>query len=159
MRCTKIALMSRNVALLRRLYDTWNQEGLGFFETARELLDPAMEFREPPEFPGAGTYRGVEGWRTAMSQQLEGWERILFEPDEFLESGDKVFCAVRVRTLGKETQIETERVIFHVVTIREHRILRLRVFFERTPALAELGLEGGRTGEATPVQEHRVDRS
>jgi ketosteroid isomerase-like protein len=92
-----------------------------------------------------------------MSQQLEAWERILFEPDEFLESGDKVFCAVRVRTLGRETQIETERVIFHVVTIREDRILRLHVFFERAPALAELGLAAGKTGEATLVQKHRVE--
>ena len=151
--------MSRNVALLRRLYDTWNQEGLGFFEIAREFLDPAIEFREPQEFPGAATHRGIEAWRTAMSQQFEGWERILFEPDEFLERGDEVFCALRVRTLGKETQIETERLIFHVVTIREDRILRLRVFFDRTPALAELGLEAGTTGDATRVQEHRVDRS
>jgi ketosteroid isomerase-like protein len=150
--------MSRKVALLRRLYDTWNQEGLGFFETARELLDPAVEFREPPEFPGAGTYRGLEGWRTAMSRQFEAWERILFEPDEFLESGDEVLCVVRVRTLGKETRIETERVIFHVVTIREDRILRMHVFFERAPALRELGLEAGETGEATVVQEPHVDR-
>jgi ketosteroid isomerase-like protein len=151
--------MSRNARLLRRLYDIWNQEGLGFFETARELLDPAMEFREPPEFPGAGTYRGVEGWKAAMSQQLEAWERILFEPDEFLESGDEVFCAVRVRTLGRETQIETERLIFHVVTVREDRIFRLCVFFERAPALRELELPAGEADEAALKEKHRADRS
>lgn len=150
--------MSRNVDLLRRLYDTWNREGLGFFETAREFLDPDVEFREPPEFPGGGTYRGVEGWRAAMSRQLEAWEHVLFEPDEFLESGDHVFCALRVRTLGKETQIETERVIFHVVTIRQNRILAMRVFFERAPALRELGLEAGEAGEAAVAQK-RADRS
>jgi ketosteroid isomerase-like protein len=144
--------MSRNVDLLRRLYETWNREGLGFFETAHEFLDPAVEFREPPEFPGAGTYRGVEGWRAAMGRQLEAWERILFEPDEFLESGNRVFATVRVRTLGRETQIETERVIFHVVTIRDERILAMRVFFERAPALRELGLEVGEAGEAALFQ-------
>jgi ketosteroid isomerase-like protein len=134
--------MSRNVALVRQLYDTWNREGLGFFETARELLDPELEFREPPEFPGAGTYRGVDAWRSAMSRQLEGWDRIRFEPDEFLESGDKVFCAVRARTLGKETQLETERPIFHVWTVRENRILRCRVFFERAAALSDAAESG-----------------
>lgn len=135
--------MSRNVALLRHLYETWNREGLGFFEAADELLDPAVEFREPPEFPGAGVYRGVGGWRAAMARQLEAWERILFDPEEFLESGDKILATVRVRTLGKETQIETERIIFHVATIQEDRIHRMHVFFERAPAVADLGLEAG----------------
>jgi ketosteroid isomerase-like protein len=129
MRYTRIASKSRKLAVLRQLYDTWNQEGLGLFETRRELFDPDVEFREPPEFPGAGTYRGVEEWRAAMSRQLEGWERIEFEPDEVVESGDAVFCAVRVRTLGKETRIETERLIFHVWTVRESRLARCHVFF------------------------------
>jgi ketosteroid isomerase-like protein len=144
--------MSRNVALLRRLYEIWNQEGLGFFEAARDLLHPDIEFREPPEFPGAATYRGPDEWRAAMSQQLEGWERIRFEPDEFLESGDAVFCAVRARTFGKQSRIETERPIFHVWTVREHRVLRCDVFFERGPALRQLGLEVGQDeeGDAGP---------
>jgi ketosteroid isomerase-like protein len=133
--------MSRKVDLLRRLYETWNREGLGFFETADEFLDPAVEFREPPEFPGAGTHRGVEGWRAALARQFEAWERIRFEPDEFLESGNDVLATVRVRTLGRETQIETERIIFHVVRIRDDRILSMHVFFERALALRALGLE------------------
>lgn len=151
--------MSRNVELLRRFYEVWNREGLETSETFRDHLDPAVEFREPPELPGAGTHRGVEEWRAAMSRQLEGWERILFEPDEFLENRDEVFATVRVRTLGRETQIETERVIFHVWTIRQDRIVRCHVFFERAPALAELGLEAGEAREANLVQKHRVDHS
>jgi ketosteroid isomerase-like protein len=145
--------MSRNEELLRRWYETWNREGLEAFETLQETLDPAVEFREPPEFPGSGTYRGVDGWRTAMSRQFEAWERILFEPDEFLENGDQVFAAVRVRTLGRATDIETERVIFHVVTIRDERIVRLHVFFERAPALRAVGLESGVAGRAGRSEE------
>jgi ketosteroid isomerase-like protein len=130
--------MSQNTALLRRLYATWNEQGLGFFEAARDRLDPDIEFQEPPEFPGGGTHHGIEGWRSAMAAQLEGWDRIVFEPDEFLESGDEVFSVVRVRTLGKETRIETEQVIFHVATIREGKVRRMRVFFDRASALAAL---------------------
>jgi ketosteroid isomerase-like protein len=133
--------MSRNVALLRRWYETWNRQGLETFETLREHLDPALEFREPPEFPGAGTYRGVEEWRASMSRLFDAWEQILFEPAEFLENGDKVFASVRVRTFGRATDIETERVIFHVLTIRDERIVRWHLFFERAPALRELRLE------------------
>jgi ketosteroid isomerase-like protein len=145
--------MSRNEELLRRWYETWNREGLEAFETLQETLDPAVEFREPPEFPGSGTYRGVDGWRTAMSRQFEAWERILFEPDEFLENGDQVFAAVRVRTLGRATDIETERVIFHVVTIRDERIVRLHVFFEKAPALRAVGLEANVAGPAWRPEE------
>jgi ketosteroid isomerase-like protein len=138
--------MSRNVELLRRWYETWNRQGLETFETLREHLDPAVEFREPPEFPGAGTYRGVEEWRASMCRLFDAWEQILFEPAEFLESGEKVFASVRVRTFGRATDIETERVIFHVVTIRDERIVRWHLFFERAPALRELRLEADGPG-------------
>jgi ketosteroid isomerase-like protein len=133
--------MPRNVELLRRWYETWNSQGLETFEIFREHLDPAMEFREPSEFPGSGTFRGVEEWRASMSRLFEAWEQIVFEPEEFLESGDKVFATVRVRTVGRATGIETERVIFHVLTIRHERVVHWQLFFERAAALRELRLK------------------
>jgi ketosteroid isomerase-like protein len=130
--------MAGNTDLLRRFYDAWNREGLDAFETLAELTAPDVEFTEPPDFPDGGTHHGVEEWRAAMARQLEGWQQIEFEPDEFVESGDRILAAVRARTLGRATDIETERLIFHVVTIGDGRVLRWHVFFDREAALKDL---------------------
>jgi len=142
--------MSQNIDLLRRVYDAWNREGLEAFETLRDCMDPAVESVEPPEFPGGGTYIGVEAWRAAMTHQLEGWDKIQFEPHQFLENDDKVMAATRVLTRGRSTQIETEWVIFHVMTVRQDRIVRFMSCFQRTPALEELGLPADEPVRAIP---------
>jgi ketosteroid isomerase-like protein len=140
--------VSRNVELLKRVYEAWN---LGAFETIRDYIDPAVEFREAPEFPGGGSHRGVDELGAAMANRFDAWDKILFEPEEFVENGDEVLAVVRVLTRGKATGIETERVIFHLVTIRDDRILRWRVFFERDAAFEELGLPAGEPGQTVPA--------
>jgi len=130
--------VSRNLDLARQLYEVWNREGVGMFESLRDRIAPEVESVEPPEFPGAGAHTGVEEWRAAMERQLEGWDRIVFEPQEFFESGDRVMVEARVVTRGRSTQLETEFTIFHVITVLNGRVTRFMSFFRRDLAHAEL---------------------
>jgi len=43
---------------LREAYAAFNR---GDIDAAVRILDPGIEWIEPPEFPGGGTYHGVEG--------------------------------------------------------------------------------------------------
>jgi hypothetical protein len=49
-----------SIAELRLAYDAFNR---GDIDSAVRFLDPEVEWTEPPDFPGGGTYHGIEGAR------------------------------------------------------------------------------------------------
>jgi hypothetical protein len=59
------------------------------------LVDECCEFRLPPNFPGTQATRGPEGFLSVVQELEEAFEEIRYEPQEFLDEGDRPFVAVR----------------------------------------------------------------
>ena|SRR5271165_1174979 len=60
-------MSSKNVELVRRIYDRWAE---GDFRAGRELLDPNITTVWAQEFPTAGVYHGPDRHAAAMREWL-----------------------------------------------------------------------------------------
>ena len=123
--------VSSNVDLALRAYEAVNSED---WEALQELFAPDLELHRAG---GLGTLHGSETVLGFAQPDAFEWQRL--EPQgEFLEHADKVFVALAGRVRGKGSEIEMEQPVFHVATVRDARITRIVVHFDRTEALEDL---------------------
>src|SRR3954471_381172 len=69
----------RNVEIVARMYDAY---GRGDFESSLACLDPEIEFSQPTEEPGGGTFYGHEGVVQAFAAWTGAWEDYRVEVEE-----------------------------------------------------------------------------
>ncbi len=123
--------VSTNVDLALRAYAAFNAED---WATLQELFAPDLELHRGG---GMGTLHGSDTVLGFAQPDAFAWQRL--EPQgEFLEHGDKVLIALLGRVRGKGREIEVEQPVFHVATVREGRISRIAVHFDRSEALEDL---------------------
>ena len=60
------------IAALRGAYQAFNR---GDIEAAAEPLDAQIEWTEPAEFPGGGTYRGRDEVKHYLTQSRAAWQK------------------------------------------------------------------------------------
>ena len=133
-------MASENLDLVRSIYADWER---GDFSSA-EWADPAIEyvFADGPA-PGiwAGRAGLAEGWRGFVS----AWGELRIAADDYRElDGERVlvlnhYSGGSGKTSGVELgQMRTEvAALFHV---RDGKVTRLVLYFDRDRALADLGL-------------------
>jgi ketosteroid isomerase-like protein len=83
---------------LRAAYAAFNR---GDIDAAVQLFDPNVEWVEPAEFPGGGSYHGVEGAKRYLTQSRAGAAEVNSEPERFIPSGDRIVVFVYARVLSK----------------------------------------------------------
>jgi len=110
-------------ALNRRDFDGWMQQ-----------LDPQVEVYELAEAPEPAVYRGPEGVRRWLEQQDEVFEEFSMEPTEIVVSGDVVLATVAMRGRGRGSGAPVTITLFHVLTMRDGRVLRVRGFLNEADA-------------------------
>ena len=110
-------------ALNRRDFDGWMQQ-----------LDPQVEVYELAEAPEPAVYRGPEGVRRWLEQQDEVFEEFSMEPTEIVVSGDVVLATVAMRGRGRASSAPVTITLFHVLTMRDGRVLRVRGFLNEADA-------------------------
>jgi uncharacterized protein len=131
--------MSReNVDRVRRGFEAFSSGGV---EALLELVDPDFETTTPPELTvEPATYRGHDGLRRYFDSFYEIMEEIRFEPEEFIDAGDRVVVPVCLIARGRGTGIEAEQRLVFVWTVREGKMLRLDSYATKAEALAAVGL-------------------
>jgi ketosteroid isomerase-like protein len=78
------------IAALRGAYEAFNR---GDIDAALQPLDAQIEWTEPLEFPGGGTYHGHDGVKRYLTQSRAAWaERI--EPTGAIHQGWQPHCCV-----------------------------------------------------------------
>jgi ketosteroid isomerase-like protein len=107
-----------NVALLREAL--LGREGA---ESFYELLDPEVEW-DASRSPAGRVVRGRDAVRAFMPSWRHGWEHWRFEPDGFIETGDRV---VALTPTGPAT----------VWTFRDRKVVRFGWYEQASEALAE----------------------
>jgi ketosteroid isomerase-like protein len=132
-------MASTNVAIVRRAYEAWNA---GDIAAATEVLDPSVEWRMPPNFPEADTYRGIEEVTSRLTEFLEQWEEFVVEIEELLEAGDDVVALTRFKGRSKKVGLALTGVSVdaQVWTLRDGRVTRVWMYGGTEDALEAAGL-------------------
>jgi ketosteroid isomerase-like protein len=128
-------MSQENVELVRRAFAGTNA---GDFSYLQEGMDENCEFRLPPEFPGTQGTR--EGFVSVVYEVAEAFEDIRYEPQEFLDQGDRLFAAVRTVGHAKHTGLAVDLLVYWVYTFRDGKVVVMEAYLDRAEALEAVGL-------------------
>jgi ketosteroid isomerase-like protein len=133
--------MSENLDLVRSIYAAWER---GDFSSA-EWAHPEIEF-VAAEGPDPSQSTGVAAMTQRWRQWMTAWENYRSEADEYRDlDGERVLVLMRHGGRGKTSGVEVEQLdrrganLFH---IRDGKVVRLTLYWERENALADLDLNG-----------------
>jgi len=121
--------------LLRQFYEYFNQRDL---DAVLELCAPEVEVYKDPEvveMVAAFTPRGQERVAQYLRGWLDSWDAYQARPEQILEGGEEVAVLVHLRARGKGSQFDIEEDMADVFTVRDGKIVRLRLYIRRQDAL------------------------
>src|SRR6266567_8893272 len=130
---TLIPPLAVETEALRKAYAAFNRNDIA---ATVEALDPQIEWTEPAEFPGSGTYHGHDGVMTYLSQSRANWAEGSSEPEQFIVAGDKIIVFVHARARLKGSTERNEVRLADVFTFRNGKAIQMRAFADRRHALA-----------------------
>jgi ketosteroid isomerase-like protein len=130
--------MSENLDLVRSIYAGWER---GDFSSA-DWADPEIEFAFV-DGPEPGCWRGLQEMSARYGEWLNGWKDFHAEPEELIVVDSARILALvhnsgRGRTSGYEMEQQSVANFFE---IRNGKVTRLAIHWDRKRALADLGLE------------------
>jgi len=123
---------------LRAAYAAFNR---GDIDTAVQFLDPHVEWIEPAEFPGGGTYHGIEGAKHYLAQSRAGAAQVISEPEQFLSAKSRIVVFVHARVLPKGSNLWQDIKLADVYTFQNGRATEMRAFANREDALRWAGID------------------
>jgi ketosteroid isomerase-like protein len=133
--------MSTNLDLVRSIRAAWERGEYG----SADWADPEIAF-VMTDGPTPGTWEGVAGMAEAMREFLNVWKGLRSEADEYRELDDeRILVLLEFRGRGKASGLDIEQLgtkgaeVFH---LRDGKVTRLVLYWDRDRALADLGLEG-----------------
>lgn len=148
-----------NVELVRGVYDggpvvlplSQDDEQALIDRVFREFCDERLEIRMPADYPeGAQVLRGRVGLARLFAMLRDSWTEFHFEPEQFIDRGERVAVLVRVVAKGGASGLPTERGTAHVWTVRDGRLASIQIYRDRAEGLAAVGLS--KTG-SVPLRE------
>ena len=142
-----------NVEIVRRLYAEGGPFALPLSpDDERALLDrlfgevyeERLAVRMPADYPeGEHVFRGQEGMARLIAMLRETWTEFRFEPERFIDAGDRVAVFIRVVAEGGASGIPAERETAHVWRVRDDRLASIQIYLDRSQALEALGRDEG----------------
>lgn len=113
----------------------------GTRDRALALADPEIVVDATQNVFNPATYVGIDGVRQMLTGMDETWEEMRVEPNEFIDTGDRVVVIGTLVGKGKGSGVEVERFNGQVWTLREGLVVRLEVgFTDRASVLEAVGL-------------------
>jgi len=128
----RIAANGATITSLRAAYAAFNR---GDVDAAVEPLDTQIEWSEPSEFPGGGTYHGREGAKQYLAQSRAAWAEVISEPEQFIPAGNRIVVFVHARVRPKNGNEWQEVRLADVYTFRNGKAIQMRAFADRQEAL------------------------
>ncbi len=123
-----------NVETMRRAYEAWDAGGVDAM--IGEYWDPEIEWHDPPELPDASVYRGLDDV-VAYHRGLAEVGEYRIEFSEMVEAGEEdVLVDVQLRGEGTKSGAPVLGEYFALHTLRNGRVRRIQIFFDRAEALA-----------------------
>jgi ketosteroid isomerase-like protein len=134
-------MASENLDLVRSIYADWERGDYSSTEWAHSQIEFVLA-----DLPDQDTSKGVTAATEAWREFLNAWEGHRVEADEYRElDAERVLVLGRFVAQGKTSGLDLQQTrtaganVFHV---RDGKVTRLVIYFDRDRALADLGLEG-----------------
>jgi ketosteroid isomerase-like protein len=132
-----VGAVPNNLDVVKAWVDACND---GDADGALALCDSSIELVEAKTLPGAVTATGADAVRRYLERFSAHWSESQWLPQEFLESGDKVFMRARLRLRGRRSGIEVDRDWIYVFTVRQGKLLSQEGFDKRAEGLRAAGI-------------------
>jgi ketosteroid isomerase-like protein len=132
--------MSENLDLVRSIHAAWERGDYSSVEWA----DPEIEI-VTADGPDPGSWTGIAAAAEVWRSRLSAWEEPRLQVDEYREVDDErvlvlAHASMRGKTSGLELgQSQTRGA--HLLHIRDGKVTRFVVYWDRDRAFADLGLE------------------
>ena len=130
-------MSEENVEVVRRILEVWGEEGSLM---SSGLLDPEVEWVNPPDAVEPGTRRGIDAFDKAAQTVTDTIDGVRLEVDEILDAGERVALLATLYGRGRGSGVEVEFKLSHVWTIRDGKVVRFEWFNSATEALEAAGL-------------------
>jgi ketosteroid isomerase-like protein len=130
-------MSEENVEVVRRLYEALNR---GDLEGAIEMTDPNIRYDLSERVFNPAVYQGHDGIRRFSAEVDEVWDEFRVEPLDFIDVGDKIIVSHLVHARGKGSGVDVELPSTSVYTLREGKVLAIRMYREHDQALEAAGL-------------------
>jgi ketosteroid isomerase-like protein len=105
-----------------------------------ERFDPEVVFKPAGAFPESEEVHGHDGALRFLATQMEAFEAMWFEPQGFIDAGDRVVVPVRVGGRARHTGIDLEFERVHVWSYRSGKVVRLEMYASKREAFEAAGL-------------------
>jgi ketosteroid isomerase-like protein len=144
-----VPIVKQNVELVRRAYDVGpvvlplsaGEERALIERGFRDYYDERLEIRMPSEYPeGEQVLTGRAGLARLFAMLRDTWTEFRFEPERFIDCGDRVVVLVRVVAKGGASGVATGSRTAHVWAVRDGRLTAIEIYLDRAEALAAVGL-------------------
>ena len=129
---------SARVAALRHAYAALNR---GDIAPLLALMDDAIEWTEPSDFPGGGTYRGKVAVAPHFAAMRARWAEGECRPERFLVVGDNVVVCSRVHVRFKGSTDWIDGDVTDVYTFQGEKAVHARVYADRGEAFRAAGID------------------
>jgi ketosteroid isomerase-like protein len=130
-------MSEENVEIVRVGYELLNS---GDLDGVLQLCAPDFEFHDLPELPGSGVFIGHDAFRTWYAQLLDAFEGLRFEPQEFIDAGDRVVVPNHATGRGKGSGADVEMNFSSVWTMSAGKFAKHIAYSDHAEALEAVGL-------------------
>jgi len=126
-----------NVEVVRQIYAVWGEEGSPI---PSGLLDPEIEWVNPPEAVEPGTRHGIDAFAAAAESVSDTFDGVGVDIDELLDAGNRVVVVATLHGRGRGSGADVERRQGYVWTIRDGKAIRFEWFNSADDALIAAGV-------------------
>jgi ketosteroid isomerase-like protein len=112
----------------------------GDWGAARGLFDSEIAWEPPSGGPTAGLYKGPQEAIEEVGTWTEPFEGFDWRPERLAVNGDRVLVSGRMSGQGRGSGVPVAAEEFHVLTLRDARIVRLQMFLDEGEARTAAGL-------------------
>jgi ketosteroid isomerase-like protein len=136
--------MSENLNLVRSLFADWER---GDWSRSLTWAHPEIEL-VAADGPDASSAKGVAAMAMTWTEFLSTWDAFRAEAQEYREIDDeRILVYVHNTGRGKGSGMEVGQVMgtadgANLYVIRDGKVVKLVLYWDRKRALADLGLEG-----------------
>ncbi len=130
-------MSQENVDAVRRIHAVWEAEGS---PVPSGLLDPEIEWVNPPDAVEAGTRQGIDAFGTAVDTLAETFDGVRAQLDELLDMGDRIVVVATLHGRGRGSGADIERRQGYIWTFRDGRAIRFEWFSTSDAALRAAGV-------------------
>jgi ketosteroid isomerase-like protein len=122
----------QRIAILRSAYAAFNR---GDIDAAVQSLDPHIDWSEPTEFPGGGTYHGREAAKQYLTNSRSSVAEVISDPEQFIPAGDRIVVFVHARVRPQNSTQWQEVRLADVYLFRDLTPIQMKAFANRQSAL------------------------